>query len=318
MSGIEAVLGVLLRQEPSHAAPMSLEQWLAARLRDAPRFDTPVDAALAGGFAADRLGYAFAAGYQAALHALWPSLPPDHVVGFAATEAGGARPSGIQTRLEPAAGGFVLHGEKSWGTLASVADELLVVASVGRDEAGRNRLRVARVSTGAPGVRVEPLPPTPFAPEIPHATVRLDGVHVATEALLPGDGYSDFLKPFRTIEDLHVHAALLGYLIGVGRRAGWPAVVNERTAALAVAARALAAATPSDPAVHVALGGVLDLSRQLVADTAAHWMSADEDERERWKRDLPLLAVAQRARSARLARAWELLGNNVAKSGHND
>ncbi len=159
------------------------------------------------------------------------------------------------------------------------------------------------------------MPPTPFSPEIPHATLRFDGVRIAADRVLPGDGYADYLKPFRTIEDLHVHAALLGYLIGVGRRSSWPEVVLERAVALAVAARALAVAPPSDPAVHVALGGVLDLARHLVADTAAHWLSASEAERERWKRDLPLLAVAQRARGARLARAWELLGNKLAKAG---
>ena len=36
--------------------------------------------------------------------------------------------------------------------------------------------------------------------------------------LLPGDGYDIYLKPFRTIEDIHVHAALIGYLVGVARR----------------------------------------------------------------------------------------------------
>lgn len=318
MTGIAEVLRALLAEAPRHPEPMALADWLESCQARAARFTLPVDAALAGGFAADRVAFAFAAGYQAALHALVPGLAPDHVVGFAATEERGAHPSSIETRLEPAGDGFALTGSKSWGTLATVARDLLVVASEGRDERGRNRLRVVRVATNAEGVHVQSMPPTPFSPEIPHARVRFDAVRVAPDAILPGDGYADYLKPFRTIEDLHVHAALLGYLIGVGRRSGWPNIVIERAVAVAVSARALALAPPSDPAVHVALGGVLDLSRHLVADTAAHWLSAGEAERERWRRDLPLLAVAQRARSARLSRAWALLDSKVAKPAEND
>ena len=49
--------------------------------------------------------------------------------------------------------------------------------------------------------------------EIPHAEVGLDRVRVEASAVLPGDGYADYVKPFRTIEDAHVHCALLGYLV---------------------------------------------------------------------------------------------------------
>ncbi len=36
-------------------------------------------------------------------------------------------------------------------------------------------------------------------------------MHVADDELLPGDGYDDLLKPFRTIEDTHVLAAAVGW-----------------------------------------------------------------------------------------------------------
>src|SRR5262245_25603109 len=99
--------------------------------------------------------------------------------------------------------------------MASAAQSLLVVASTGNVD-GKNRLRVVRVPANAAGVRIEPAV-APFVPEIAHARVTLDGVRVSAGDLLPGDGYDDYLKPFRTIEDLHVHGALLGYLIGVAR-----------------------------------------------------------------------------------------------------
>lgn len=32
--------------------------------------------------------------------------------------------------------------------------------------------------------------------------------------VLPGDGYDDYIKPFRTLEDVHVHLALGAFLLG--------------------------------------------------------------------------------------------------------
>ena len=97
------------------------------------------------------------------------------------------------------------------------------------DAQGRNALRMVRVPTDAPGVTLAPSS-APFVPEIPHAEVTLDHVHVATDAVLPGDGYTEYVKPFRTVEDAHVHAALLGYLIGIARRHDFDRLLIEQIA----------------------------------------------------------------------------------------
>lgn len=295
---------------------------------------TPFDRAVALALSVDRLGYAFAGGYHAALRALAPSVPEDRVVAFCATEDEGAHPRAIRTSLTPAlGGGFSLRGRKRWATLAPSADELLVVASVGVDASSKNRLRVARVASGAAGVTVTPMPPPPFAPEIPHAEVELAGVEVGEGDVLPGDGYDDYVKPFRTIEDVHVHAALLGYLAGVARRSGFPARVIERLAALVVCARSIAALDPKAPEAHVALSGLLEQARGLVATLSgggeggggeggggeeagpALWESAPPEERARWERDKSLLRVAERAREARRERAWQALSGGTLGRG---
>ncbi len=54
-------------------------------------FGDPLEAAVRGGARADRVGYAFAAGYQAALRALFP-LAPGQLGSLCATEAHGAHP----------------------------------------------------------------------------------------------------------------------------------------------------------------------------------------------------------------------------------
>ncbi|HWO20093.1 MAG TPA: acyl-CoA dehydrogenase family protein [Kofleriaceae bacterium] len=288
------------------AAAGDLRAWWDAAARRAAAFTAPFELALARGACADRLGFAFAGGYAEALRVLVPDLPPGSVTALCATEEGGAHPRAIRARLASAGPGrFELSGRKKWATVATAASSLLVVASVG-EEGGKNQLRVARVAADAPGVRLHPSA-APFVPEIPHAEVELDRVAVADADLLPGDGYDAYLKPFRTIEDLHVHAALAGYLIGVVRRHRFPHELAERLLALAAALGALARADARAAATHAALAGVLALVPALVADIEAPWAAAGGDEWARWQRDRPLLRVASSARAARRERAWAIL-----------
>jgi hypothetical protein len=290
----------------SIASPADL--WQASGERSAA-FDSPIDRAATGGFLADRLGYAFAAGYGAALHVLAKGgLPAERLVAFCATEEGGAHPKAIRTVLAKETDGkLVVRGKKRWATLAPAASDLLVVASVGVDESARNKLRVVRVPVSAPGVTIIPMPPPPFAPEIPHAEVELEGAPVSERDVLPGDGYDDYLKPFRTIEDVFVHAALLGYLVGVGRRSGWPKPVIERLIAAVLAARSIAELDPKSPATHVAVAGLLEEAHAIEEVTRELWGLVGEEERARWERDKALLSVASKVREARRERAWEAL-----------
>ncbi len=63
-------------------------------------FSLPMDRAVAGGFLADRIGYAFAAGYEAALRRLAPDLPEGPIVSLCITEKEGAHPRAIKARLD--------------------------------------------------------------------------------------------------------------------------------------------------------------------------------------------------------------------------
>lgn len=300
------VLAALLAARPPVTATPSLPAWLAATAATRSAFPRTIDRALVGGALADRVGFAFAAGYTEALRYLVPALA-DTVAALCATEQDGNHPRAIRTRLAPIpgapAGRYTLTGEKRWATGANAAATLLVVASEGDDPAtGRNRLRVVRVPTTAPNLRIRSTP-APFVPEIEHAELSLDGVEVTEADLLPGDGYTAYLKPFRTVEDLHVHAAVLGYLVGVARRRALDPALVESLLAVAAATRALADADPSAAATHLALAGVLAQATHVVGEVERAWSAAaptdDDDEWRRWQRDRPLLQVAGKARAAR-------------------
>ena len=174
---------------------------------------TPFELATQGARLMATPGLAFLVGYQAALRALWPSAP--HSLGaLCATEQRSLRPVDMQTRLDD----LRLSGRKDFVTAGDAADWLLIAA---RCEAAdeKPRLSLAVVLAGEPGVRVEPLPAIPLMPDISHGRVHLD--HAACERL-PGDGWDDYVKPFRTLEDTYVLSAMTAWLHGIGQECDWP------------------------------------------------------------------------------------------------
>ncbi len=66
-------------------------------------------------------------------------------------------------------------------------------------------------------------------PDVPHSRLLLDGAHCER---LPGDGWDDYVRPFRLLEDVHVLAALVGWLYGVGHECGWPSPLLLRLAGI--------------------------------------------------------------------------------------
>lgn len=256
-----------------------------------------IDQAILGGAIADRLGYAFAAGYRAALRHLVPGL--EGRACLCVTEDAGAHPRAIRTALDARQG--TITGHKAWSTLASEGDTLLVAVSAGAN-GERNDVRVVRVAPNAPGVTLTRMPETPFTPEIPHFRVSFDATPV--DDVLPGDGYERYIKPFRTVEDAHVCAAALAYLVGVNR--AW----TPHLLAPLVALRALALADPTDASIHLALNSCI--KSMQVAIAALDWTSVDPAVAARWTRDAPLLQVASRARDARTAAAAAKLGLGAA------
>src|SRR5438094_653029 len=96
-----ALVTHLLDPSPARAPIASLVEF-AARVSALHRFDATIDRAAAAGFAADRLGYAFAGGYRAALARLVPAVTGSACL--CATEAGGGHPRFIRTTLAPREG----------------------------------------------------------------------------------------------------------------------------------------------------------------------------------------------------------------------
>ena len=282
-----------------------LDGWKAALHDLRLAWPDPANCAVIAGLHAPSVAFAFAAGYQCAIARLTGSA-----TGFAAlcvAEGGGNRPRDMNCRLEASDGDLRLNGEKSYVTGGTHADTLYVAASAGVDANGRNRIRLLRVPAHTLGITIRRLPDLAFVPELPHASVRFSGVLVEESALLPGDGYERYVKPFRSIEDIHVELALLGHMLRQTRAMPGSEPLQARLLGQIALLRTIAAMPPEDAATHLLLAGNRQVFEELLAALEAAWQAGNPEFHTLWTRDRALLAVAGTARAARTAKAWEQL-----------
>lgn len=268
--------------------------------------------AIAGGLAADRVGWAFASGYQAALHALFPDAPDDLICALCVTEAEGNSPRAIKSSLRKDGNGWLLSGAKRWTTLGPEGSIFFVAA---RDEAAsgeRAAIKIVTVMSDSAGLKIEVMPETKFVPEVPHARLQFENLKIPQTAILSGDGYAIYVKPFRTVEDIYVNSAILAYLAREARRLAWPRDWLERCIATLVSLQGLGARSPASPATHIALAGTLAVVAELASRADELWERTSTDAAAvRWKRDRALFGVAAAARLARTERAWQELAPGI-------
>lgn len=243
-----------------------------------------------------------------------------NVAALCISEKGGGHPRAIATTAIPDGSGWRIDGTKTYTTLLPMARTLFVACRTDTPEAAlspegglrtgdgakapRPTIRVVRVSAPHPGVNKRPMPPTPFCPEIPHGITELNHVLVGPEAMLEGDGFARLVRPFRTVEDVHVSMALTGYLLGTGRRHGWATGACEELFAIAAALRRIDDGDPAATSQHIALAGTLGLLEQWQVAHDHLWSQVPTETRARWQRDRPVLRIAGKVREIRRQRAW--------------
>lgn len=270
----------------------ALPAWYA-HLQDQANGLSTAQLAILGGRLAATPGLAFLAGYQAALRALWPEAPAS-LGAFCVTERRSVRPADLTTRFHEGR----LSGCKDFVTGGGEADWFLVAAR-SEPEGESVRISLCSVASDTSGVTVEALPPLPIATDIPHARLLLDG---AEAQALPGDGWDDYAKPFRTLEDIHVLLALSAWLYGVSLECRWPQGLRLKLAGVLAAGSEVARLDPREAATHLLLGGVFAQFESLQAELdfalngAGEWAAL-------WRRDRGLLKIAGSARQKRLEQA---------------
>jgi len=128
-----------------------------------------------------------------------PALTTGTVIaGLAATEvSAGSDLAGVQTSIEPVAGGFRLTGKKTWVTFGARANVFLVLGSM------RGTHAALLVERDRAGVAVEPVVGQLGLRAAMLADIVLDGVIVPSENLLGRQGFG--------------LSAVVGHALGLGR-----------------------------------------------------------------------------------------------------
>lgn len=305
------------QQVAAHAAyergPIGdLAAWWQRHQRVVVAMSRPGQRAWAAGAVADRVGYAFASGYQEALAAALVAVDrtgsgalSPRLRALCVTELGGNRPRDLQTTLQPVEGGVHVRGAKRYSTLGTAADELWVVGRWLAPSPAAGRLGAVRLLPTDAGVELSPMHVGAFCPEIPHASVQIDAV-VAADRALDADAWEALVKPFGALEDALVRCAVCAQLASHGRAAEWPLGTIEQ---LDDAAGQLAGFDTPERVQRAHWAALEAACRQaddaLAAADAAFAAAPDagalRGPADRWRRDKALLRVAGQRRAARLA-----------------
>lgn len=297
-----------------HPAPQTLAVWRTNfRVQD----DTFVTAIFAG-IHADQLAFCFAGGYQAALRRLLPSLPATAFAALLLSEGKRQRPEDLTTALTPLeSGGWRLDGEKSWVAGGAAADSLLVIARHGVASDGRVQAVLVVLPSTLAGVVHSAGRETGLLNAIPHGRVRFEGVIVEAGMLAPGDGWRDYARPFRTIEDIHVTAAIAAYLAVAALRASLPPSLVAALIACIVRFADCAARAPTDAVTHLLLAGAEREMQQIAVEINQLIVGHDDPFAHDWRVNHLLMMLASTARAARLQKAMAVFRQQGAdRRGH--
>lgn len=248
----------------------------------------PFTLALLGGAQAPTPGLAFLAGYQAALRALRPAAPAG-IGALCVTEKRSLKPREFSS--------FYVNGEltgaKDYVLAGEQADWLWVVA---RESMYSLPLKVIEVASQH--VRFEPISALKLMPEVGHSRVCFERCQ---GQVLPGDGWDDYAKPFRTLEDIYVLTAMLAWHTRAMAKGSEMGELNLKVLALLSALAHIATLEPKQATTHLLLAGVQAQYRALAADLTAALQGSESY--SLWLRDSAVLNLAQAAREARLQKA---------------
>ena len=256
--------------------------------------------AIYGGRLAATPGLAFLAGYQAALRALVPSAPQG-IGALCLTEQGSSKAADMQTRLLDGH----ITGRKDFVIGGNAAQWLIILA---RDEADQQapHLTAVLVAVESTGVTLQPGPILAMLPDMPHSSVQFQQAQCQ---VLAGDGWNDYSKAFRTLEDAHVLAALCAWLYGQSLLDQWPQGLKLQLLGVLAGLKETLQQPHKEAATHLLLAGLLaqfaDLQAQITQALNTH---SSQTTTQAWQRDKAILEIARSARMRRLDVAKNALG----------
>jgi acyl-CoA dehydrogenase len=263
---------------------------------------------LYGGFFANSVGQAFVNGYEVAIQRLTGIDTRESIAAFCVTENKSTHPTSMLSCLTvDKKGNYTLSGKKDFVTLAGDAKKLFVAVNFGVSAAGQKIIKLVEVNVASSGVSIQLLPELPFVPDVTHGVVNFDSVVIEASNILSGDGYSDYVKPFRWFEDINVFMSVSAYLFKLTLAFDWPEDAKVEMISLLTSLSGLHKMKADDPVAHIVMFNQTEALDKWLERYDEAWNAVTEDVVLCWKRDIALLKIATRARKARYKNAVSAL-----------
>jgi len=303
----ETLIRSLLGRPATRPGHSSMADWFAYFCTNTADIHLCIDQAIVGGRISNNMSFAFAAGYQSAIQSLFkPETRQLASLCVSEKHEGkhGNHPRLIQSSLTQQNDQRSLNGSKSFITGACEAEFLYIACSTGSNKDHRPNIKMLALPANQPGIQISETAKLSFVPEVSHGEACFSDVIIANQQILPGDGYLDYIKPFRTIEDIHVFAAVLGFLLGQAMDSNWQHSSIERILSLLVTLRTIGHMPGNQASTHLVLAGCRSQMESLIAETDDEFKQLSPESYADWQRDKALLSIASKAHQARTQKAW--------------
>jgi len=256
--------------------------------------------ALYSGFFSNSVGQAFVSAYELALQRLTGVDTHKNVAAFCVTENKSTHPASMQSSLLlDDKGLYLLSGKKDFVTLAGEAKRLFVAVTFGVSDTGRSIIKLVEVDVTTPGVNIQLHPELPFVSEVSHGVVSFDSVIIEPDNIFSGDGYADYVKPFRWLEDVNVFMSVSAYLFKLALAFDWSIEAKVEMMSLLTTLSGLHKMKVDDSIAHIVMFDQTVVLDKWLERYDTEWNKVPENILVHWKRDLVLLKIATRARKAR-------------------
>jgi acyl-CoA dehydrogenase len=308
MNPLEQALRQILKGSiEAESSCSGMEAWFLDHQRLCADATNSLVRATLGGARFRQLSFAFASAYQSALENMFGTERFQQGA-LCHNEKGVKKPREMTTRItSDAEGNAVVSGHKGFVSGGANANKLYVSAVDTRD--GSGKIKMLQLEPGMKGLTLSAGSSLPFLPELDHAKLTLEGVVLADENILKDDGYTDYVKPFRTEEDLHILAALLGQRLNIAIALRQTNFIEQALTLIS----ALKTAYDADRSSELAHLTLADIKQQCIAlfneqDKFLQQETSMHSYLKAWERDRALLAIAESAQQARTKKARAYFG----------
>lgn len=249
------------------------------------------------------ISQAFVIGYRCALQALLPELNQRQWAAMCVSEKMGNHPKLLSTTVD---GNGFINGLKSFITMADQAKQLIVIAKAG-ELADKPILKAVLLEQSNEGVSIEIMPPLPMVPDITHGQITFDNCQ---GQLLEGDGYTDYSKRFRTLEDTHVFMAFSALILRKCVDLKLDSQLSQECLLLISSLSSLQGFEKNnEPWLNLTLAACFKHFESLCHAFEEALLSSGNDFYALWMRDKKLFTIASKARINRNKKAQEWLSS---------